>query len=205
MYKVFFNDRVIRLYNDINEVSGMQDSNAGECSSYRDMKSRLDYFFAAGNDNDLDIYHDDLEELYRHFQSYFRFIHAAGGLVRNDNEESLFIFRRGKWDLPKGKPEKGEQPEQTAIREVEEECNIQGVAISRFIASTFHIYYLKKDIVLKRTDWFEMTYKGDQDPAPYEKEEITGFKWLPDDQVNAIEDNTYPAILEVINAYQKIR
>jgi len=203
MYKVFFKDRLICLCNDIAEVSEMQNDYVGAYGSYQDLKAQLDTFFGSDNDKSLFIYHNDPDELYKNFQSYFKFIFAAGGLVRNEKGDNLVIFRRGKWDLPKGKADKGENPEQTAIREVEEECIIEGVAINRFIISTYHIYYLKEDIVLKRTDWFEMKYTGNQDPKPYEKEDITGFKWLPDDQLKSIESNTYPAILEVFDAYLK--
>ena len=201
MYKVFFKDRIICLCNDIAEVSGMQYDYVGAYGGHQDLKAQLNTFFGSDNDKNLFIYHNETYVLYKDFQSYFKFIHAAGGLVRNEKGDNLVIFRRGKWDLPKGKADKGETPEQTAIREVEEECIIQGVAIKRFITSTYHIYNLKKDIVLKKTDWFEMKYTGDQDPQPYEQEDITGFKWLPDDQLNSIESNTYPAILEVFNAF----
>ena len=201
MYKVFFKDRIICLCNDIAEISGMQNDYVGAYGSFADLKAQLDTFFGSDNDKNLFIYHNEIEELYKDFQSYFKFIPAAGGLVRNEKGDNLVIFRRGKWDLPKGKADKGEIPEQTAIREVEEECIIQGVTIKRFITSTYHIYSLKKNIVLKKTDWFEMRYTGNEDPTPYEKEEITGFKWLRDDQLYSIESNTYPAILEVFDAY----
>ena len=156
MYKVFFKDRVICLCNDLAEVSGMQYDYIGAYGSDKDLKAQLDTFFGTDNDKNLFIYHNDLDELYKGFQSYFRFIPAAGGLVRNEKGENLIIFRRGKWDLPKGKADKGENPERTALREVEEECIIEGVTIIRFITSTYHIYYIKEEIVLKRTNWFEM-------------------------------------------------
>ena len=205
MYKVFFNDRLICLNDDIHAVSDMQFDYVSAYGSYEDLKAQLDTYFNAGAEKNLYIYHNNMEELYRSFESYFTFIHAAGGLVRNDKEQSLFIYRRGRWDLPKGKPKKKEKPEQTAIREVEEECNIQGVTITRFITSSYHIYYLAEDIILKRTDWFEMNYQGDQDPTPYEQENITDFQWLHDDQTGRISSNTFPTILEVIEAYQKIK
>ncbi len=199
MYKVFFKDRVIYLHDDIAEISEMQNDYIGAYGGYQDMKAQLDTFFGSADNKDLFIYHNDLDELYNSFKSYFRFIPAAGGLVRNEKSENLIIFRRGKWDLPKGKADKGEKPEQTAIREVEEECLIRGVKIKRFITSTYHIYYIKEEIVLKKTDWFEMRYTGKQNPEPYEQEDITGFQWLPDDQLNTIEVNTYPSVLEVLS------
>ena len=116
MYKVFFKDRVIFLCNDLAEVSGMQYDYIGAYGSDKDLKAQLDTFFGTDNDKNLFIYHNDLDELYKGFQSYFRFIPAAGGLVRNEKGENLIIYRRGKWDLPKGKADKGENPERTALR-----------------------------------------------------------------------------------------
>jgi len=204
MYKVFFKDRFICLHDDINEVSGKYSDYVGAYGSYRDLKAQLDTFFSEDNNKNLYIFHDNLNELYSCFSSYFRLIPAAGGLVKNNEDDNLVIFRRGKWDLPKGKPHRGEDPEQTAIREVEEECNIQGVAITRFITPTYHIYYLHDDIVLKKTDWYEMKYTGDKEPMPGGKEGITETRWLPDNQLNTIEINTYPAILEVFAALRRI-
>ena len=198
MYKVFFKDRVMCLCNDLAEVSEMQYDYIAAYGNDKDLKAQLDTFFGTNDEKNLFIYHNDLNELYRSFKSYFKFIPAAGGLVKNEKGDNLVIFRRGKWDLPKGKAEKGEEPEQTALREVGEECIIEGVTIGRFITSSYHIYYIKKKIVLKKTDWFEMKYTGKQDPKPYAQEEITDFKWLPDDQLDTIIGNTYPAILEVL-------
>ena len=205
MYKVFFKDHVIYLTDDITALSDMEIHHAGAHGSSGDLKILLDQYFNSGNRKDLCLYHHHLDELYDSFKSCFIFIHAAGGLVRNGKGESLFIFRRGKWDLPKGKPEKGEIPEQTAIREVQEECNIHGLTITRFITSSYHIYSLNKGMVLKRTDWFEMSYNGDQDPTPCEKEQITDLKWLQDDQVGYIAGNTFPAIMDVVGAFLKIK
>jgi 8-oxo-dGTP pyrophosphatase MutT (NUDIX family) len=203
MYKVFFNDRLICLHDDIARVSEMQNDYVGAFGNDKDLKAQLDTYFGSGSEKNLYLFHDNLDELYNNFRSYFKFIPAAGGIVRNEKQESLFIFRRGRWDLPKGKADKGEKPEQTAIREVEEECNIRGVTITRFIASSHHIYYLEEDIVLKKTNWFEMEYTGKQAPRPCKKEGITDYQWLPDDKIEAIADNTFPAILEVVGIHQE--
>ena len=95
MYKVFFKDRVICLHNDIRAVSDMQFDYVGTYGGQKDLRAQLDNFFQADNKKNLFIYHDNLEELYESFQSCFTFIHAAGGIVRNEKGESLFIFRRG--------------------------------------------------------------------------------------------------------------
>src|SRR5436190_23606499 len=45
-------------------------------------------------------------------------VEAAGGLVYNENGDVLMIFRKGKWDLPKGKLDDGEDIASCAVREV---------------------------------------------------------------------------------------
>src|SRR4051812_48020306 len=73
--------------------------------------------------------HADLEALKKAIWKKFTIIRAAGGLVVNDGGEMLFIFRRGKWDLPKGKLEEGEDLEECAVREVEEETGLKNVKL----------------------------------------------------------------------------
>ncbi|MCK7539615.1 MAG: NUDIX domain-containing protein [Marinilabiliales bacterium] len=65
--------------------------------------------------------------------SLFNIVIAAGGFVRNEKDEILFIFRRGHWDLPKGKlnHKKGiiEKKKDAAVREVMEETGIEKIDI----------------------------------------------------------------------------
>ena len=84
------------------------------------------------------FYHPDLDELKKAFYKKFTIVVAAGGLVQNEKKEILLIFRRGKWDLPKGKLDKGEKLEVCAIREVEEETGLQKV---RYLQLYRHSYY----------------------------------------------------------------
>jgi 8-oxo-dGTP pyrophosphatase MutT (NUDIX family) len=51
-------------------------------------------------------------------------IKAGGGIVVNEQNEVLLIYRRGKWDLPKGKLDDGETIEECALREVKEETGL---------------------------------------------------------------------------------
>src|SRR5438034_5163464 len=67
------------------------------------------------------FYHEDLDELKKIFLKKFSLVVAAGGIVKNENAEVLMIFRRGRWDFPKGKLDRGEKLEDCAVREVEEE------------------------------------------------------------------------------------
>ncbi|MBK9671561.1 MAG: NUDIX domain-containing protein [Bacteroidetes bacterium] len=75
--------------------------------------------------------------------SIYTKIEAAGGIVKNKQGQLLFIFRHGKWDLPKGKIEKGENEQDAALREVEEECGIAELTLQKKLTTTFHTTILR--------------------------------------------------------------
>ena len=132
MYKVFFNDRTIYLDDTLPDMTKVGKDYVCAFENITDLKPQVRQFLLAENPGNLYIFHDDKKSLLRIFSQCFTNITAGGGLVRNSQGELLVIFRRGKWDLPKGKAEKGETLEQTAVREVEEEC---GLLMSSFFAS----------------------------------------------------------------------
>lgn len=141
------------------------------------------------------LYHDDLEWMWKKFQSNFKVIEAAGGLVKNVQDEVLMIYRLDKWDLPKGKIEVGETIEMTALREVEEECGIKNLEIIRPLSNTYHIYSEKnKVLVLKISHWFEMKNCSSEKLIPQLDEGITMVKYINKNQLNDILDSTYSNI-----------
>ncbi len=132
---------------------------------------------------------------------------AAGGLVFNDQNELLMIFRRGFWDLPKGKLDAGETIEACAVREVQEETGLNEIELGKFITITFHEYfdpYIKEEVV-KESHWYHMKVKGEPKLVPQTEEDITMIKWVG---VNSIPDyliNTYPNIIDVIQLFSSSR
>jgi 8-oxo-dGTP pyrophosphatase MutT (NUDIX family) len=125
--------------------------------------------------NDNVIYLD--EKSFTDFCSRFTVVQAAGGLVKNNSGEYLFIFRRGRWDLPKGKKEGDETPEETALREVQEECGLSDLKISRQLPSTYHSFPEKGKNILKHTHWFLMETKQTKVMLQTE-EDIEDYRWL---------------------------
>ena len=111
----------------------------------------------------------------------------------------LFIFRNGKWDLPKGKVEKGEKVDEAAIREVEEECGVSNVEILNTLPSTYHIYPYKGKNVLKRTYWYSMTCNDSSKLIPQVEEGITEVKWISISALEPVKNNTFPSILYLLN------
>ncbi|HTX89091.1 MAG TPA: NUDIX domain-containing protein [Bacteroidales bacterium] len=155
---------------------------------------------------------NNFPELKREFLSLFGFVEAAGGIVENEKGELLFIFRRGKWDLPKGKisdsgkkKKKGskqkETPAEAALREVREETGIRKLNLVRETSSTWHIYSIKKKILLKRTRWFEMKSDSGEKLIPETREDITKVEWISRKSLPKVLQNTYASLTELIAAY----
>ena len=142
----------------------------------------------------------NLEQLKKTFWKKFLVIQAAGGLVQNENDEILFIFRRNKWDLPKGKLEKGERIEDCALREVEEETGLRNIVLKKKILVTHHTYEENGKHILKETYWYKMKATAAQKLVPQEEEDITGLKWLTLEETHAIFNNTFPSIWDVLHA-----
>ncbi len=200
MYKVFFNNRTILLTDKLPDIQKTENEYFCTFNDVNDLKPQLSKYLDQDSEGDLYIYHDDEDKIYHDFTSCFRVIKASGGLVKDRRKNKLIIFRKGKWDLPKGKAEGDEKPEETALREVREECGLKQIEITRFLATTYHIYFLNNEPVLKKTDWFEMKYLGKKSPVPSNKENISKIIWLPDDKLDEIYNNTYPSVIEVIRA-----
>ncbi len=128
-----------------------------------------------------------------------RMIKAAGGLVRNEEGSYLFIFRNGKWDLPKGKLERGESSRLAAVREVEEECGIHINSLKDKICNTYHIYEMNKEQILKKTAWYRMDAVNQNELIPQLEEGITDVRWLAPGDFMMIRQNTYPLIRDLLN------
>jgi hypothetical protein len=134
---------------------------------------------------EMNVYGENIEEIWEDFTHMFKVIEAAGGLVKNKNNELLFIRRMGKWDLPKGKIEKGESLEQAALREVEEETGLKELILEEFLNNTFHIYTERNgEKILKTTYWFKMTYVGNSQPIPQKEEGISEVSWKNEEMIN---------------------
>lgn len=146
------------------------------------------------------IYYKDLEKLFKEFKNKFVQVTAAGGLVLNENQEMLMIFRNGIWDLPKGKVEKNEQIEAAALREVEEECGLEGVFIKTFAGLTYHLYEMEGKQFFKTSHWYTMGIKDpDQKLIPQTEEGISKVVWTGKEQLDEVFKNTYPNIKWLIN------
>ena len=141
----------------------------------------------------------DYESIKAYFKSKYKILKAAGGLVVKKNRY-LMIYRLNKWDLPKGKINKGEAPDQAALREVEEECNVT-TKLGKPICNTWHTYTMKKRKILKKTSWYKMSVIDDSNMKPQTVENIEQIKWMNPKEVFHALDNSYESIRFVIQKY----
>ncbi|HEY4062078.1 MAG TPA: NUDIX domain-containing protein [Puia sp.] len=144
--------------------------------------------------------HKDLATLKKAVWKKFILHQAGGGLVHNENAEYLFMFRRGKWDLPKGHLDKGETLEQCAIREVGEETGLTKVELGAALITTWHTYDENGKHILKETHWYRMKAAANAQIRPQQEEQITALKWVGEKDMAPILKNTFPSIIDVLRA-----
>lgn len=147
------------------------------------------------------FYHKDLEELKKAFFKKFAFLQAAGGLVTNENNEVLLIFRRGKWDLPKGKLDKGEKLEECAVREVEEETGLKNPKIEFALPTTYHTYHEGARYILKESNWYKMNVTGEQTLVPQTEEDINEIKWVSPKKLPEYFSMAYPSVAGLLKEW----
>ena len=147
------------------------------------------------------FYHPDLVELKKAFYKKFNLIQAGGGLVLNEKKEILMIFRRGKWDLPKGKLDKGEKLADCAVREVEEETGLQQVKLQAPLLITYHTYHEGTKFILKESHWYLMHVNGKQQLVPQTEEDIHEIKWVTGKAAEKLYPDCFPSVVDVLTEY----
>ena len=140
----------------------------------------------------------DLDSMLKTFLKFLPNVVAAGGKVLNASQRILFIFRNGKWDLPKGKSESNETIDKTALREVEEETGVKGLSITKPLEITYHIFKRNNQHQIKKTYWFEMFSDYDGDLKPQLDEGITKVKWIRPKKLKKVKKNIYANIESLI-------
>lgn len=202
--KIYFGDKPVFLCDEINkelnEILHHPDAVFVDEISARAIKSLLHEIkkeeFHAGV-----LWHHNLEQLKKAFFKNFTIIEAAGGIVQNGDKEILFILRLGKWDLPKGKMEKGEQPADCAKREVTEETGIKKLTVKKKTGETYHTYDQFGKHFLKISHWFYMTCPAGQEAIPQQEENITAVKCVRTKEIKEPMKNTYPSIKDILEVF----
>lgn len=194
--KVFIGNKVLTLQKeqpDAERVDGLT-FDATE-------NTDLEFFvheFINGVEAEAIIYGAKPKKILFYLQHSFPLIEAAGGVVRNENGDYLFIFRLGKWDLPKGKAEKGESASINALREVEEETGLRKILLREKLKSSYHMYPIKDKYVLKKTQWYRMLVNGNPALVPQTEESIERAEWISPSKIKDVLVNTYASLQDVI-------
>jgi len=202
MYKIYFNENPVFLITP-KKLSQFNDSESDIIIKEKELTSFIKLFLKLKSEDKITkifIVTANTSKLFKNLLSETRLIKAGGGMVLNADNQLLMIKRNNRWDLPKGKTEKGENIQQTALREVEEECGIAGLEITKKLSPTYHIYYEKNCWFLKKSIWFQMHTKDTTKPTPQEKENITEALWLDKEEVLKRLPEAYPNIKDIIDA-----
>ncbi|MBT8186446.1 MAG: NUDIX domain-containing protein [Croceitalea sp.] len=188
MYKVFVNESLLILTNEKpKNNSGNVFLMEGDAIKYAVtslFKKKLD----------LAYIYDPSEKIVEKFSTKIPLVLAAGGLVKNKAGEVLFIYRNNKWDLPKGKLDKGESIEQAALREVEEETGVTGLVIDKYLKTTYHVFKRNGHYRLKKVFWFGMHTKYKGELVAEQSEGITKVKWKGKKKIEKALKNSYKNI-----------
>ena len=189
MYKVFVNDKPLFLTNEVAKETDFQlfllESVDIEQLIIKMFNNKIKKAY---------LYYPDEKEILKKVKEKIPVTKAGGGLVYNNKGEVLFIYRNGKWDLPKGGKDKGEDIELTAMREVEEETGVGKLKIKKKLQKTYHVFKRNGRYKLKVTHWFEMTSTFSGELIPQAEEGIEKVAWLNPEQIQEALKNSYENI-----------
>ena len=196
MYKVFVNRLIINLTSD---KEFLNDSKTYLLSSIsiKEIIKKLKIH------DEVFLYYPDKKKLLKEFKEKLVTIKATGGIVTNKKNQILFIYRKGKWDLPKGKMKKNETKKESALREVIEETGVKKLKIINFFSTTFHLIKVKREYFLKETHWYTMKTKYDGKLKPQKSEGIISAKWKTFDEALEIKKKTFRNIAIILTKYLK--
>ncbi|MFS4457261.1 NUDIX hydrolase [Maribacter sp. 2304DJ31-5] len=189
MYKVFVNELPLILTNKVSETANGEyfllnkDAIRTAIRSLRKKKLLEAY-----------IYHPNHEEILKKFTQEIPLVVAAGGVVTNAEGKVLFIYRNDKWDLPKGKLDKGESIEDCAIREVMEETGVKDLRIENFLRTTYHVIVNSDIYTLKQVHWYAMKTEFEGKLKPEKKEGIVKARWKGPKKIQKALQNSYANI-----------
>uniref|UniRef100_UPI0040570BBE NUDIX hydrolase n=1 Tax=Alistipes sp. TaxID=1872444 RepID=UPI0040570BBE len=193
---IFFADKTLILSDHPTYIDG-----AVHLPSLKLSRANLLKIFETANI--VEVHDSAIEVVKERFFAEFKYVEAAGGIVCNEQGESLMIYRNNRWDLPKGHIDSGESEEECAVREIAEETGVEGAKIVRFLCNTLHAYSVYGVWELKRTAWFELSATRTE-TKPQSEEGIVCAKWCSEAEIEENLRNTYPTIRNVFAAKIKV-
>jgi 8-oxo-dGTP pyrophosphatase MutT (NUDIX family) len=206
IHKIYFGDHPIFLSTSLDEISeeyaDFPDAIFLKDLSETSLATCWRLLETPGDHPCFYLYHN-MEKLMTALLSSTHSIEAAGGVVFTNSDEILLIFRRGKWDLPKGKVDPGETIMECALREVMEETGLQTLTLMNKIGSSFYCYRENGQAVFKQVQWFKMIAANNDNLVPQAEEDITELKWVSVNDLEPYLQNTYATIKDVLLLAQR--
>ncbi|WP_276133679.1 NUDIX hydrolase [Polluticoccus soli] len=199
--KIYYNNKPLVLTND----AAAYVESEPEATSYKlydgaftgNFRMAIHHLDEAGTQGAI-VEDRQTEKLWEELYKLYEPIDAGGGVVLNEDGHVLMIFRRGKWDLPKGKLDDGEDIADCALREVSEETGLKHLELKEKVCDTYHIYSQYGQNLLKHTTWFKMLGTSKDKLEPQEEENILEVKWIPEGELHQVIDKSYDAIRETL-------
>jgi 8-oxo-dGTP pyrophosphatase MutT (NUDIX family) len=199
--KIYYNDKPLILttdmeaYMEANPVAEMYQFFSG--ATLKSFTQALQFMDRPGNTGAII---EDVSEaaLQDQLHAMYRPIMAGGGLVYNEDGALLMIYRRGKWDLPKGKLDEGENIAECALREVSEETGLQQLRLGDKLIDSYHIYVQDGEQYLKQTVWYTMYGTSADLLKPQKEENIMEARWVAEKELGTHASRSYEAIREVL-------
>lgn len=201
-YKVYFNNSQLLISNQRRQ---MNKNFAGIEVDEKEAENFLlssPVFFDGSTNTEYHIFSTEPQTLWNVFLQRVHIITAGGGIVCNEQNELLLIHRRGKWDLPKGKIEPGEEVSTGAIREVQEETGVSVAKITSVPTVTYHAYLHKGKECLKETYWYPMQAQvGQFNLSPQTEEDIDEARWVKKNDLHNYQEGSHLLIWDLLSAY----
>ena len=198
MYNIYINERLLKIIPDSDSLSGgdLAFRLSGEEKAHF-IKELVLSFEKQSQLHSMVLSSRDIDKTWNTFKQSYTLIDAAGGMVLNSENNLLMILRNNRWDLPKGKIEKGEETDEAALREVEEECGLHELKLVKQLSTTYHTYNLKSERILKRTYWFLMT-TAEHQLIPQSEEGITEAHWMNKKEIKKASEQSYSSIVSLL-------
>lgn len=205
MYEIYINENQLVIAEEA-ELASIDAANSWlvKYTSKKHLLAIVSMLEASLQDKGVVVLAPDKKAVFRIFKGLFQNIKAGGGVVLNDQGQFLAIYRRGHWDLPKGKREPEESYRQSALREVKEETGVKGLTLVDYLSKSYHVYRLKSGKrILKTTKWYLMSVPGLQKLKPQEEEGIEKVEWIEWAQLDWFCDQTYTSIAHFIHRHRE--
>ncbi len=202
MYKIYFNNKPLFLVSQINkeleEYLHHDDTVFIDDFNSHTVKAMIHEMETARIHAGVFLY-DDADALLKAFKKKLTVVKAAGGLVYTPDHHVLLIFRRGKWDLPKGKLDLNEDLASCAEREIREETGLQQLSMEKPLSVTHHTYHEFGKHILKESHWFLFSAEKQVSFLPQLEEDIEKCEWVHVSQLVSYMENAHASVVDVVN------